>query len=241
MSQYTTGEIAKLCQVSVRTVQYYDKIGLLVPSQVSQGGRRLYSRDDVKKLMSICYLKSLGLKLEQIGNLFTDQDPNHIIQLILREQAKSLKNDLKKNRQQLDKIEKMERLLQDVGQFNMEDLSDMAFTMEAREKIKGIYATMLVFGILVDVIWIGSLIYAVKTGNWLPFGIGLPVAIIISGLLVKLYYTNAAYVCSKCGNGFKPGFKDFFFASHTPRTRKLTCPKCKTKSFCIEVYDEREQ
>ena len=41
MSKYTTGEIAKLCGVSVRTVQYYDSRNILVPSALSEGGRRL--------------------------------------------------------------------------------------------------------------------------------------------------------------------------------------------------------
>lgn len=48
MSKYTTGEIAKLCGVSVRTVQYYDTRGILAPSELSEGGRRLYSEDDFK-------------------------------------------------------------------------------------------------------------------------------------------------------------------------------------------------
>ena len=61
MSKYTTGEIAKLCGVTVRTVQYYDKRGILVPSELSEGGRRLYSEDDVKRMKVICFLRDLGL------------------------------------------------------------------------------------------------------------------------------------------------------------------------------------
>lgn len=57
MSKYTTGEIAKLCGVSVRTVQYYDERGILIPSELSEGGRRLYSEDDYKKLKIICFLR----------------------------------------------------------------------------------------------------------------------------------------------------------------------------------------
>ena len=38
---YTTGEVAKLCGVSVRTVQYYDTRGILTPSSLTEGGRRL--------------------------------------------------------------------------------------------------------------------------------------------------------------------------------------------------------
>lgn len=40
MSKYTTGEIAKLCGVSVRTVQYYDTRGILTPSQRTLQGRQ---------------------------------------------------------------------------------------------------------------------------------------------------------------------------------------------------------
>ena len=50
MSQYTTGEIAKLCGVSVRTVQYYDSRNILTPTALSEGGRRLYSEQDLQKL-----------------------------------------------------------------------------------------------------------------------------------------------------------------------------------------------
>ena len=49
MSQYTTGEIAKACGVTVRTVQFYDQKGILIPSALSEGGRRLYSEEDLKK------------------------------------------------------------------------------------------------------------------------------------------------------------------------------------------------
>ena len=46
MSQYTTGEVAKLCGVSVRTVQYYDTRDIVCPTELSEGGRRLYSEDE---------------------------------------------------------------------------------------------------------------------------------------------------------------------------------------------------
>lgn len=57
MSAYTTGEVAKLCGVSVRTVQFYDAKGLLKPTSLSEGGRRLYSLGDLTRLRLICVLK----------------------------------------------------------------------------------------------------------------------------------------------------------------------------------------
>ena len=44
---YTTGEITKLCGVSVRTVQYYDNRGILIPSSLTEGGRRLYTKHHI--------------------------------------------------------------------------------------------------------------------------------------------------------------------------------------------------
>ncbi|MCF0233183.1 MAG: MerR family transcriptional regulator, partial [Enterococcus sp.] len=54
---YSTGELAKLANVSVRTVQYYDKRGILKPSDVTEGGRRIYTDSDLDKLKTICFLR----------------------------------------------------------------------------------------------------------------------------------------------------------------------------------------
>ena len=56
----TVGEVAKKMNVSVRTLQYYDKEGLLVPSAESEGGRRLYTDKDMIQLHQILSLKHLG-------------------------------------------------------------------------------------------------------------------------------------------------------------------------------------
>ncbi len=59
MSQYSTGELAKIVGVSVRTVQYYDQRGILIPSEISDGGRRIYNDQDLQKLQVICFLRDL--------------------------------------------------------------------------------------------------------------------------------------------------------------------------------------
>ncbi|MEG0169072.1 MAG: MerR family transcriptional regulator, partial [Anaerorhabdus sp.] len=62
----TIGEISKKMNVTVRTLQYYDTEGLLKPSMLSEGGRRLYSSKDIIKLYQILSFKSLGFSLEDI-------------------------------------------------------------------------------------------------------------------------------------------------------------------------------
>lgn len=70
---FTVGELAKEMDVTVRTLQYYDKEGLLKPSTKSGGGRRLYSKKDMVKLHQILSLKYLSFSLaEEWRNMIND-------------------------------------------------------------------------------------------------------------------------------------------------------------------------
>ena len=69
MSQYTTGEIAKLTGITVRTVQYYDSRGILMPSDFSEGGRRLYNDEDLKKRRVICFMRDLNISINSIAEI----------------------------------------------------------------------------------------------------------------------------------------------------------------------------
>ena len=64
----TVGEIAKKMNTTVRTLQHYDKEGVLKPSAESEGGRRLYTDKDVIKLYQILTMKQLGFSLDDIKN-----------------------------------------------------------------------------------------------------------------------------------------------------------------------------
>lgn len=64
---YTTGAFARKADVTIRTIRYYDKQGLLKPSHRSEAGYRLYTDEDFVKLQKILALKYLGFSLEEIG------------------------------------------------------------------------------------------------------------------------------------------------------------------------------
>ncbi|WP_367575610.1 MerR family transcriptional regulator [Acutalibacter caecimuris] len=88
----TVGEVAKKMDVTVRTLQHYDKEGLLSPSAVSDGGRRLYTDKDIVKLHQILSLKHLGFSLNDIRDrLIPLDDPADVAQ-ILSEQAATIRN-----------------------------------------------------------------------------------------------------------------------------------------------------
>lgn len=63
------GELAEKTQLSLRTIRHYDEIGLLVPSGRSEGGYRLYTEDDLARLLLIRRMKPLGYSLDQMGDL----------------------------------------------------------------------------------------------------------------------------------------------------------------------------
>ncbi|HIW33555.1 MAG TPA: MerR family transcriptional regulator [Candidatus Paenibacillus intestinavium] len=69
MKYWTTGQVSKQHDVSVRTLRYYDQIGLLQPSNKDENGRRFYSEEDLFTLEKITLLKSLSLSLENIQSV----------------------------------------------------------------------------------------------------------------------------------------------------------------------------
>ena len=101
-SRYTTGDIAKLTGVSVRTVQYYDAKGLLIPNEISDGGRRLYGAAEVERMRVILFLKGLGFKLEQIRSILSDERPERVLVDLLDQQTASLQSGIAEQKQRLD-------------------------------------------------------------------------------------------------------------------------------------------
>lgn len=76
---YTTGEFAKRANVSIRTIRYYDKVGILKPTVINESGYRLYSDSDYGKLQKILSLKFLGYSLEDITEITkNDKDSDYI-------------------------------------------------------------------------------------------------------------------------------------------------------------------
>src|SRR6266550_3001620 len=66
------GELAAATGLTVRTLHYYEEIGLLVASDRSDAGHRRYADADVERLYRICLLRRLGLPLGEIGRALDD-------------------------------------------------------------------------------------------------------------------------------------------------------------------------
>lgn len=68
------GEVAERTGLSLRTIRYYEEVGLVVPTARSQGGFRLYTHADTERLQLIKRMKPLELTLEQTRELLTALD-----------------------------------------------------------------------------------------------------------------------------------------------------------------------
>ncbi len=96
-------EVAKQTKITVRTLRYYDQIGLLTAPSKTEGGHRLYSEEELKKLQYIQFLKGMGYKLQDIKDMLSESNWNWLISLqsqlayILEEQErlKSIESSLR--------------------------------------------------------------------------------------------------------------------------------------------------
>ena len=240
MSKYTTGEIAKLCGVTVRTVQYYDTRGILIPAELSEGGRRLYSEDDLKRMKIICFLRDLGLPIDSISQLLSEDDPGSVISMLLEQQEQDLKDEIGECQEKLHKLDDLKIGLKSVKEFSVESIGDIAYTMSNKKKLKKIRMILLITGIPISVLqWVSIILWIMK-GFWWLFVIWAFIAIPFGVLISRYYYRHVSYICPQCHTVFRPTFKEVFWARHTPATRKLTCTSCGHHGFCVEVAREED-
>ena len=236
MSKYTTGELAKRCGVTVRTVQYYDTRGILIPSELSEGGRRLYSEDDVKRMKIICFLRGLDLPIDAISQILKEEHPEKVISLLMEQQEKALSEEIADKEEKLEKLRELKNGLKNQTAFSLESIGDMAVIMGDKKKLKRMRWMMIVTGTPVTALQWFSVIFWIVRGIWWPFAVWVLVAAVWGTLVSRYYFHHVKYICPECHEVFRPTIKEAFWASHTPTARKLTCAACGRKGFCVEIW-----
>lgn len=88
MKPMTVKQVSELTGVSVRTLQYYDNIGLLSPAERTEAGYRLYSEDQLARLQEILLFRELEFPLKEIRKIMTS--PNYDRKLALKQQRELL-------------------------------------------------------------------------------------------------------------------------------------------------------
>jgi DNA-binding transcriptional MerR regulator len=71
-SKFSIGQFSEKTGISIRTLHYYDEIGLLKPEKHPSSGHRIYTRKDILTLEKIISLKFLGYSLDKITNLLNE-------------------------------------------------------------------------------------------------------------------------------------------------------------------------
>lgn len=91
---YSIGEMSKKTGVTIRTLDYYDEIGLVKPSSTTTGGHRQYEEEDVMRLEQVLALKYMGFSLGQIRSILQEstatwqQSIQHQLEMIAQQQKR---------------------------------------------------------------------------------------------------------------------------------------------------------
>jgi DNA-binding transcriptional MerR regulator len=126
----TISQVAELTGISTRTLQYYDEIGLLKPSELTSSGYRMYSDEVLQKLQQILFFKELDFKLKEINEILQKPDFDKVEAFKKQKKLLCLKRDRIDNLiKLLDRLEKGEQCMS----FKEFDLSDY---IEALEQFK---------------------------------------------------------------------------------------------------------
>lgn len=123
----TISQVAKLTGVSIRTLQYYDEIGLLPPSELTEAGYRLYDDSALQTLQQILFFKELGFQLKEISEILKKSDYDKT--LIFKKQKELFllkRNRIDKLIQLLERLERGEQCMS----FKEFDLSDYIKALE---------------------------------------------------------------------------------------------------------------
>ncbi|MGL4847336.1 MAG: MerR family transcriptional regulator [Clostridium sp.] len=91
---YKPKEIAEMLGITVRTLQYYDKVDLLKPSYKNDKGYRFYISDDIHELRKIISLKFLGFSIDEIRKILESDSKENIERL--KEKKRDLEHEIKK-------------------------------------------------------------------------------------------------------------------------------------------------
>ncbi|CAA9452108.1 MAG: Transcriptional regulator, MerR family [uncultured Rubrobacteraceae bacterium] len=140
------GELAKQTGLSVRTLHYYDEIGLLSPSRRTEAGHRLYTAGDVDRLRQINSLRYLGASLEEIREIL--DAPDFSPRRVIEQHLARLREQIKLQQKLCDRLEEIaarlsskeegsaEELVQTVEVIRMSERLWRYYTPEQREEIE---------------------------------------------------------------------------------------------------------
>ncbi len=145
---WKVGEIATLTGLTIRTIRYYDQIGLFSPSEYTESGHRLYTKKDLSKLQQILALKQIGIPLDDIKNVIENQSDDLTV-TIIETQITRIKKDIEAQKNLLFELESARKAIQSKKSMSVEEVTKLIgamklyqgkyFTKEQLDKMKTCY------------------------------------------------------------------------------------------------------
>lgn len=175
--------------------------------------------------------------------LIQDEHGNQSLELLLKEQYQE-------NQQKIEEISKKQAQIKHLQKIKLSravltNHSGITDIMRKENRLSALRDKMLVFGGLlsiIEILGIGIAFYLYHLNQITSFVIEVLALVVIIFMMAlglsRYYYDNVEYVCPNCGDVFIPSFLAFNLAPHTPKFRKLTCPKCGKRSYCLEISRE---
>lgn len=134
---FTIGEFAKKARVTVRTLRFYQELGLLVPTKQNETGHRLYGLDELAKLQQIQALKFMGFSLQEIKGLLGENvDAATQLKKSLPTQWKVLHEKKKEIELAIKAVERIQFLLDQGRKPTWSIISSILFHMEHEQDLK---------------------------------------------------------------------------------------------------------
>lgn len=119
-AEMKVGELAKQTGISVRTLHYYDEIGLLSPSRRTPAEHRLYTASDIVRLQQIMSLRQLGFSLEEIRDCL--ERPAFSLHRVIQLHMARLKEQIELSGRLLSRLEAIARDLHSAESVSVETL-----------------------------------------------------------------------------------------------------------------------
>lgn len=159
---------------------------------------------------------------------------------MLEDQLKRNKAETQKLEERNKKIIQLQKVLSKSN--NIAEVTDITKIMDNETRYKEVTRSMWKLSaieITVELIGMAFIAYCIinkmNTAVYISVAVLVAILIAMSVVLLKNYYQKVAYICPNCDYKFVPELKKFMFAAHTPHTRRLRCPNCHKKSYCLET------
>lgn len=136
---YSSGEFARMAQVSLRTIRFYDKKNILKPSYVTPSGARFYTDSDFARLQQILLLKYLGFSLDDIREMLIEDTDYHFLLNSLNIQKKLVHERMEQMQMVASAIEDTVQALEQHHQVDWSHMLDLIHLTGVEQNLKKQY------------------------------------------------------------------------------------------------------